>query len=182
MNDGERICFEELGESDLELMKKWLNTGFVRRWYGKKKWSNQEVAEEYMPMITKKEPTNGFVIQLGQIPIGYIQTYLIRDYPDYNKYVEAGTHVAGMDLFIGEKDFVHKGLGVHILVKFLEEVVFKNKLVECCIVGPEPKNLIAIKVYENAGFKYLKTIQIPEEEEPEYLMEIKRRNHLIRPR
>jgi RimJ/RimL family protein N-acetyltransferase len=65
-----------------------------------------------------------------------------------------------------------------------ERICFEElkESVERCIVDPEPKNLIAIKAYENAGFRYLKTIQIPEEEEPEYLMEIKRRNHLIRPR
>jgi hypothetical protein len=46
-------------------------------------------------------------------------------------------------------------------------------LVESCIVGPEPKNLIAIKLDKSVCFRYLKTIQIPEEVEPEYLMEIK---------
>ena len=65
-----------------------------------------------------------------------------------------------------------------------ERICFEElkESIERWIVDPEPKNLIAIKVYENAGFRYLKTIQIPEEEEPEYLMEIKRRNYLIRPR
>lgn len=29
-------------------------------------------------------------------------------------------------------------------------------------------------VYEEAGFKYLKTIQVPEEAEPEFLMRIER--------
>lgn len=69
-------------------------------------------------------------------------------------------------------DFVHKGLGEQILIKFLSEYVFQLYDVECCIIGPEPKNNIAIRAYEKAGFKYFKTIQVPDEDEPEYLMRI----------
>ncbi len=168
------ISFGELKESDLELMRKWLNTDFVKAWYGKKEWTFQEIADHYLPMINKKEPTDAFLIYYDRTPVGYIQTYLINDYPDYNQYVQAGNNVAGMDLFIGERDYYHKGLGVQILVAFLNEVVFMNPLVQSCIVGPEPKNLAAIKAYHHSGFRYLKTIQIPDEEEPEYLMEIKK--------
>lgn len=44
-----------------------------------------------------------------------------------------------------------------------ERICFEElkESIERCIVDPEPKNLIAIKVYENAGFRYLKPIQIP---------------------
>ena len=77
-----------------------------------------------------------------------------------------------MDLFIGEKEFIHKGLGSIIINKFLKNYIFIEDRVNKCIIGPEPKNLSAIKAYSKAGFKYTKTIQIPDEDEPEYLMEI----------
>ncbi len=168
------ISFKELKESDLDLMKKWLNTEFVRTWYGKRLWSYEDLVSEYLPMIRRQDPTDGFIIYVGQTPVGYIQTYLIKDNPDYSRYVQVGDDVAGMDLFIGEKGFFHKGFGVIIMVKFLADVVFKKEFVQTCIVGPEPKNQVAIKAYKKAGFKYLKTIQIPDEDEPEYLMEIKK--------
>lgn len=110
----------------------------------------------------------------SKTPIGYIQTYLIKDYRDYNQHVQVGEDVAGVDIFIGEKDFIHKGLGIIIIKKFLLEIAFANDIISSCIVGPESKNKVAIKAYEKFGFKYVKMVQIPEEEEPEYLMEIKK--------
>ena len=43
-----------------------------------------------------------------------------------------------------------------------------------CIIDPEPDNKIAIRAYEKAGFRYLKTVQIPTEAHPSYLMRIER--------
>ncbi|MBI4642138.1 MAG: GNAT family N-acetyltransferase [Candidatus Tectomicrobia bacterium] len=77
-------------------------------------------------------------------------------------------------MFIGEADYIHKGLGSSILRTFLREIVFATSDAVSCIIGPEPKNKVAIRAYEKAGFSYLKTIQIPDEEEPEYLMRIER--------
>lgn len=44
--------------------------------------------------------------------------------------------------------------------------------VESCIIDPEPTNKAAIRAYEKAGFKYEKTIQVPTEAEPSYVMRI----------
>lgn len=43
---------------------------------------------------------------------------------------------------------------------------------KACVIGPEPKNTAAIRVYEKAGFRFFKTIQVPTEPEPEYLMKL----------
>lgn len=172
--DFEMIYFEKLKESDFSIMQKWLNTGFVKEWYGKKEWTYQDVVEKYLPRVSGKKPTDCFIILYGEIPIGYIQAYFIKDYPDYNKYVQADDNTAGIDMFIGEEGFIHKGLGKLILGKFLEEIVFDKMSAKGCIMGPEPQNKSAIKAYEKAGFKYIKTIYISDEEEYEYLMEIKK--------
>jgi aminoglycoside 6'-N-acetyltransferase len=77
-----------------------------------------------------------------------------------------------MDLFIGEKDYIHKGLGTIIIRKFLTNYIFCKNWINKCIIGPEPKNLSAIKAYTKVGFQYIKTIHVPDEDEPEYIMEI----------
>ncbi|MFC1715495.1 hypothetical protein ACFL6S_17630, partial [Candidatus Poribacteria bacterium] len=57
---------------------------------------------------------------------------------------------------------------------FLREIIFTNDWARSCIVGPEPLNTGAIKAYKKAGFRHLKTIQLPDEDEPEYLMSVDR--------
>jgi RimJ/RimL family protein N-acetyltransferase len=59
-----------------------------------------------------------------------------------------------------------------LLKKFLKDIVFSKKEITTCIIGPEPNNARAIKAYEKAGFKYIKTVQIPNESESTYVMEI----------
>jgi len=166
------ITFAKLEETDIDLLYKWLNTDFVIEWYGKKNHSYDEIVNKYLPRIKGEEPTHSFIIEYKLKKIGYIQTYLIEDYPEYSQYVEINEKAAGLDLFIGEKEYIHVGLGKYIIKKFLKEYVFPITNAISCIMGPEPKNKIAIKAYEKSGFKYLKTIQVPDEDAPEYLMRI----------
>jgi len=125
-----------------------------------------------MPRVKGEDPTHSFITVYKGTDIGYIQTYLVGDYLEYSQLVNVDEKAAGVDLFIGEKEFIHIGLGKQILKKFLKDYVFPLTGAECCIIGPEPKNRVAVRAYEKAGFKYLKTIQVPGEDEPEYLMRI----------
>jgi len=63
-------------------------------------------------------------------------------------------------------------LGPIIIKKVLKDIVFQNKNIKGCVIGAEPKNIIAIKAYKKVGFKYIKTIKIPDENKSEYIMEI----------
>jgi len=172
----DHISFSELREIDFEVLYKWYNTDFVNKWYGKEKqeWTFKEIENKYIPYIHKQKPTDSYIILYNDIKIGYIQTYLLKNYPEYNELVQSGDDSAGIDLLIGEKEYIHRGLGPIIIKKFLKDIVFQNKNIKSCVIGPEPKNEIAIKAYKKVGFKYIKTIKIPDEDEPEYIMEILR--------
>lgn len=153
-------------------MHKWLNCDYVIEWYGKKKWTLKDIEEKYTPYINNEMPTQGYIILHSKIPIGYIQTYKIHDYPDYAKFVDIDENASGLDLFIGEYDYIHKGLGKYIIGKFLKEIIFILSDSVSCILGPEPNNKVAIRTYETVGFKYVKTIQVDNEDEPENIMRI----------
>ena len=105
-------------------------------------------------------------------PIGYIQTYRIADYPEYAQHLAASANAAGVDLFIGDATRVGRGTGTRALVKFLRTIVFADESIDECILGPETRNSRAIRCYEKVGFRYWKTVQIPGERAPEYLMRI----------
>ncbi len=72
------------------------------------------------------------------------------------------------------EEYLYRGLGGEILRRFLVEVVFRDERVRVCVIGPESKNVAAIRAYEKAGFRFFKTIQVPGEPEPEHLMRIGR--------
>lgn len=173
MSSVEQIRFRALDSADLPLMHRWLNSDFVARWW--EGWPTYEqVRDNYTPCIDGTDPTRSYIIEINATPIGYVQCYLIRDYPDYSKYVAEDENAAGMDVFIGEPEYARRGLGPLILRAFMREVVFPATGAISCIIGPAVNNRAAIRAYEKAGFKYLKTISIPGELEPEYLMRIGR--------
>ncbi len=166
------ISFRALALSDLPLIHRWRNQPHVLQWYGQRPLTLEEVLNKHTPRIKGQEPTRCFLILYGTRPIGYIQTYAIRDYPDYAKYVDVQENAAGVDLYIGDAGYIHLGLGPRIIRRFMKAIVFADSAITSVIIGPEPKNHAAIRAYEKAGFRYLKTIQVPGEPEPEYLMRI----------
>lgn len=167
------ITFRPLKRRDMPLMHRWLYTPHVAKWW----WPDQApsaaaLEQKYLPRIAGDEPTDCYIIQEDGRDIGYIQTYVIADHPDYDVLVGVAERAAGIDIFIGEPDRVHRGLGSGILRIFMRTIVFADPSVESCIIGPAVSNMSAIRCYEKAGFTFLKTIDVPDEEEPEQLMRI----------
>ncbi len=167
------VSFRPLTRDDMPLMHRWLYTPHVAKWW----WTDQaptveDLEAKYLPRILGQEPTDCYVILEDGREIGYIQSYVIADHPDYAQLVDVAERASGIDLFIGERDRTYKGLGQSILRQFLRDVVFAPDDVESCIIGPSVTNTSAIRAYEKAGFRYLKTIDVPDEDEPEYLMRI----------
>jgi RimJ/RimL family protein N-acetyltransferase len=174
MIDPDKITFRSLQIADLELMLSWLNSPHVSRWYGSGNYTYQQVFEKYAPRIRSEVPVRSFLILYADSPIGYIQTYRISDHPEYNAGIGADDQTAGVDLFIGEADYLHQGYGTAALRKFLLEIIFADESFTSCLVGPEPANKAAIRCYEKVGFNFWKTIHVPGEPENEYLMRISR--------
>lgn len=171
MTSSESITFRALTMEDLPLMHAWINTPHVAEWWDAMPLLD-DVRLKYAKRIAGQEPTNSFVIQSEGRPIGYIQTYRIADYPEYAQHLAASANAAGVDLFIGDATRVGRGTGTRALVKFLRTIVFADESIDECILGPETRNSRAIRCYEKVGFRYWKTVQIPGERAPEYLMRI----------
>ncbi len=168
----DEVNFQKLRFDDLPLLFGWLNSAFVSRWYGKGNYAYKDVREKYGRRITGESPTEPYLICYGKTPAGYIQTYRIVDYPEYNALVQVDEHTAGVDLFLGEVRYTNRGLGTAALRRFLQEIVFAKVGIDACILGPDPANKAAIRVYEKVGFRYVKTISHPDGGGDEYLMRI----------
>jgi RimJ/RimL family protein N-acetyltransferase len=156
------IRFRALDRNDLPLMHRWLNTMHVVEWWPDEALTLDEIIEKYTPRIDGKEDVRCFVIVHDDTLIGYIQEY------------PAGENSAGIDLFIGEVEYHHRGFGAPIIRQFLNDIVFVDPAVESCIIDPSVSNRGAIRAYEKAGFRFFKTVTNPGEPEPQHLMRIGR--------
>jgi RimJ/RimL family protein N-acetyltransferase len=170
------ITFKYLTDDDYEIIAQWRNSPEVRKWY----YDNDNPDRVFTAKdIFDKEDSRAlenprfacYIILLDGIKAGFIQTYLVCDYPDYNAHIGVDDKTAAIDIFLAP-EFMYKGYGKHIMTDFLERIVFSGKhfAAEKCMIGPDPKNKAAIRMYEKVGFRYWKTVQIPDEQEPEYTM------------
>jgi aminoglycoside 6'-N-acetyltransferase len=172
-----KITFRPLRESDLPLMHKWFNTPHVSEWWsldGNHHPSSEEVTKKYSPRIRNKEPVDCYLFYYDNRPIGMIQSCDLDNYPAEKAAFGLEGKCTGIDLLIGEEDYVHKGLGSGIMRSFLKDIVFAQPDVECCIADPYEENTIAIKAYQKAGFKYLRTVWYEADQKKEDLYTIRR--------
>jgi aminoglycoside 6'-N-acetyltransferase len=175
MSASPAIRFRPLATGDLPLMHRWLSAPHVRQWWYDAARTLDEVRAKYTPRIAGAEPVRSFTIEYGGRQIGYIQAYRIRDYPDYNRFIGAPDDCAGIDLFIGEPELIGRGIGTRVVKSSLRSIVFADATIMSCAIGPETGNRRAIRAYEKAGFRHWKTVAVPGEPAPEYLMLITRR-------
>jgi RimJ/RimL family protein N-acetyltransferase len=176
--DAGQVSFRRLEERDLPLMHAWLNTPHVSKWYAisKRNPSYENVRDKYLPRIMGQSPTTCYAILYGNAPVGMVQSCKLDDYPSVIADYDLEGKVAGIDIFIGEEGYVYRGLGSNIMGKFLKETVFVRYDVDSCIVDPNPENTSAIRAYEKAGFRYVKTVWYRADSVWAYLMMIRRQD------
>lgn len=165
-----RIAFEKLSKEDFEALFKWLNKDHVMRWYTKHKITYEKVVEKYSKYLEVDNFVDGFIILIDNNKVGYIQTYKINNLKKYQEMININQNYAGIDLFLGEEDYVHKGYGSKIIEQFITDIIYPSYEVDGCLIGPDPGNIIAISAYEKAGFNYNKVIFNFNDNNYEYIM------------
>jgi aminoglycoside 6'-N-acetyltransferase len=133
-------------------MHVWLLREHVRRWWDEHA-TYEDVVEHYLPAIEGRRPVGLYLILLDGRPIGFIQSYLLADHPDFAERVGLGAGVAGVDLLIGEEELTGKGLGTEVLRGFVRDVVFAEPATTACIADPDVRNTASLRAFEKAGFR-----------------------------
>jgi aminoglycoside 6'-N-acetyltransferase len=138
----ELINFRDKDEFYL-LMYKWCSKEFIYEWFEQRKLSYDEIYRKYRnKLLSRKEKL--YIIYYNNKPIGYTQIY---------KY-ENSKNVYEYDLFIGEEEYLNKGIG-ELLVKYINKYIYDNNKVEAIILRPFKRNVRAIKCYLKCGFKII---------------------------
>lgn len=169
------IAFRRLSMEDLPLMHRWVNAEpLLQIWNHGETKTYEEIVAKYEPRISGAEPADPYIILYDGRPIGYIQTYLWRDWPDYAQHMDLTEEAASLDVFIGEEAYRGRGIGSKMLVQFMREIIFANPDAASCIITPEVENVAAHRAYEKAGFRHWKTMNHPDEPTPVYFMRVGR--------
>jgi aminoglycoside 6'-N-acetyltransferase len=163
------IAFEPLAADDLPLLREWLGREHVRRWWRDHGRSLQHAEDA----LAGRDRTRYFVIVLDGRPVGMIQTYLLRDEPEWAALVGEGPDGAGVDLLIGEEDAVGRGVGPQVLEQFAREIVFARPETTALVATVEEPNRRSWRAFEKAGFRHVRDVE--EDGLPHRLMRLERR-------
>jgi RimJ/RimL family protein N-acetyltransferase len=159
-----RIRFRPLSLEDMPRMLAWLSDSDVSPWYGEGALTIENITAKYRGPVQGTEPTRSFIVTIDGTDAGYIQAYVIDDHPEYARQIELPASAVGTDLFLGEPAVRGQGWGVPVLRAFHRRIVFGEMGATLAVIAPSPDNARAIHVYEGAGFRWLKTVPILDEE------------------
>jgi ribosomal protein S18 acetylase RimI-like enzyme len=159
MSAGRSITFRSLGPDDLAQLFDWLCRPHVSRWYAAAPTSFAEVAAKYLPRTEPANAVQAFIFAIDGRDAGYIQTYALREFPDYAALLNAHENAAGMDLFIGEESLLGWGMGPRVIRRFASTVVFGRNGAPECIAGPAEGNTACVRAFEKAGFRRWKVVK-----------------------
>jgi len=152
------LSFKPLSAEDLPLLHGWLNRPHMRPFYQKTPISFEQVVEKYTPRIENKVPTSSHVVFVGERPIGKIQCYKTADYPEYAHEIGVFDGIS-VDLFIGDPDFLGKGIGKTLLHSYLAQIAFpKFPKEKKCYICHEKNNLAALTCSKSVGFTFLRDV------------------------
>src|ERR1700729_210853 len=123
--------FRSLSATDLPMVKRWLVTPEVVRWWGD--------AEEQYALVSgdlDHPDMDQFIVSLGEHPFGYIQCYSLSTWNQSFGAQPAKTR--GIDQFIGKPGLIGCGHGSGFIRQFVEGVLASG--VPRIVTDPDPDN------------------------------------------
>ncbi len=164
------ITFQPLAISHFPLLLQWLETPHVKAWWDQDvNWTPKLIEQKFGSYVHQikhsklknkltEKPTYAYIISFDEIPIGYIQYYNKYDFSHEQEYemIELSENCGAIDWYIGEPNFIGKGIGSKALSMFLDNYIFPKS--DHVFVDSESKNTGAIKAYEKVGFKEIKRV------------------------
>jgi aminoglycoside 6'-N-acetyltransferase len=143
--DASRYAFRPATAQDLPMLRRWLHTPEVVRWWGEPthQYSLLE-ADLNEPLMTMR------IVTFDGRPFAYAQDYDVTSWPQ--------VHFAGLpagsraiDAFIGEPQMLGCGHGGRFLRLLAERLIRQGA--PLVAIDPDVENLRARRAYRNAGFQ-----------------------------
>lgn len=146
------ISFRKLEdkEEDYKLLYKWCSQEYIYEWFEQRKLSYNEIKNKYKNKL-KNKIQDLFIITYNNISIGLTQIYKYNNEIKLNE-LKKYKNIYEYDLFIGEEDYLSKGIGSNV-VNLINKMIYEKYNPDAIILRPFKRNVRAIKCYEKCNFK-----------------------------
>ena len=145
--------FRPMSATDLPLIRQWLQTPQVAKWWGD--------ADEQFDLVSGDlghPAMQQFIVAAENRPVAYMQCYDPTAWPD-NVLGAQPEGTRGIDQFIGEPDMIGHGHGPAFIGAFVDRQLAAGT--PRVVTDPDPANTRAIRAYEKAGFRKDRFIDTP---------------------
>ena len=151
----DELAFRELNDNEEEFKQihKWCNNEFVYEWFEQRVLSLDEIITKYKNKLNNNKQ-DIFIINYNGKDIGLFQIYKFERDIDL-KELDKFKNIYEYDLFIGEEEYLSKGIGTKI-VKQINELIYSKYLGDAIILRPFKRNIRAINCYKKCNFKLIK--------------------------
>jgi aminoglycoside 6'-N-acetyltransferase len=145
--------FRPMSTDDLPMIRRWLETPEVTRWWG--------APDEQYALVSgdlDHPDMDQFIVALDDQPFGYIQCYALSTWNQ-----GFGAHPAntrGIDQFIGIPDMIGRGHGSGFIRQFVDGLLASGT--PRVVTDPDPDNGRAISAYAKAGFHSERLVDTPD--------------------
>jgi aminoglycoside 6'-N-acetyltransferase len=146
--------FRPFAHEDLPLLAAWLETPHVARWWPREDTSRAALDAYYGPAIDGTDPTRLLLVLADAVPVGFCETYLHADHPDWDRAIGL-PKVAGIDYLIGAPDLCGKGLGTAVIHELCALVFILYPEISGIASVPQADNAASRRVLEKNGFRLL---------------------------
>jgi aminoglycoside 6'-N-acetyltransferase len=178
---GPVVSLRPLSATDLVRLSEWLEQPHVETWWFESS-ALRAVAESYLPSITGGEAAENFVIMADDQPVGLIQRYFLRDYPEWEETLwrtgMATDRVVGIDGLVGDPAIARQGVGSEA-IRELAQSTFELPDVDGIVAVPQQANVGAWRALEKVGFTRtwsgLLQTEEPADQGPAYIYELRKK-------
>ncbi len=148
----EQLALRPFQDSDMALMERWLYAPHVAKWY--------KYPEHWLSELRNRHGRFAFLTQFiaekDGVPIGFCQyydTFFAKEHEIWNdewSIPERQGEVFGIDLLIGEPEYLGKGFGREMGMRLLEAM--QKAGVKRVVAEPEPDNAAPNRALISGGF------------------------------
>ena len=151
-----KISFRKLTRDDFDKLYKWCQNDYVYEWFEQRKLSYEEVCDKYEHklLLGKQEL---LIINYDDKDIGLVQIYKYENDTKI-KELEKYHNIYEYDLFIGEEDYLSKGIG-KMVVYLINEMIYSKYNADAIVLRPFKNNVRALNCYQKCNFKIISEYQ-----------------------
>jgi aminoglycoside 6'-N-acetyltransferase len=145
--------FRPISSADLAMIRRWLETPEVVRWWG-------QPDEQYALVSGDLDhpDIDQFIVARDDHPFGYIQCYALSTWNQ--GFGAQPPKTRGIDQFIGVSDMIGRGHGSSFIRQFVDALLISG--IPRVVTDPDPANVRAVRAYEKAGFEKDRIVETPD--------------------